>query len=470
MTRREELLELCRREPEKMVNLLLALEARVSSLEERLSKNSQNSDKPPSSDGLSKAPRQRSKSKRKPGGQKGHAGKTLKFSDKPDKIIQHGADHCQGCGQSLTEVKGVVLSRRQEIEIPEKPIQIIEHQRLEKQCPGCDQRTEGQWPAHLTGNVQYGRRFKAFCLYLLNYQLLPYERTAELLETLFGYQPGGGTLQSILEQAYDRLEPIEQAIKGAIRAAPVSHGDETSIRVDGRTKWLHVVSTLRYTYYYWSQYRGQKAHGADGLLPTYEGILMHDAYRSYFGHPFGHALCNAHLLRELQAIYETDQRQSWSWQMMRLLRTAWALVKLAQQAGHLQLPTNQRDRILALFDQLIDQADQQVPRHQRQPGQRGRVAQSAPRNLLDRIIDYKAAYLRFVTDFRVPFDNNLAERDLRMSKLQQKISGCFRTENGANIFCRIRGYISTLRKQGHDLLPALLSLWSHTPSLPLPAE
>jgi len=470
MSRRDELLELCRREPEKVVSLILVLEARVIDLEERLNKNSQNSDKPPSSDGLRKPPCQRSKSKRKSGGQQGRTGKTLKFSDKPDKIIQHSTDYCQGCGESLSNVEGAVLSRRQEIEIPEKPIQIIEHQRLEKRCPCCGQRNQGQWPTDLTGNVQYGRRFKAFCLYLLNYQLLPYERTAELLATLFGYQPGGGTLQSILDQAYATLEPIEKAIKGAIRASPVGHADETSIRVEGRTKWLHVVSTVAYTYYYWSQYRGQRAHRADGLLPDYQGILMHDAYRSYFGHTYLHALCNAHLLRELQAIYETDQSQRWSWQMMRLLRTAWTLVKIAQEAGQTQLPTHQRNRLLALFDQLIDRADQQVPHNQRQPGQPGRIAQSAARNLLDRIIEHKTAYLRFVIDFRVPFDNNLAERDLRMSKLQQKISGCFRTDAGANAFCRIRGYISTLRKQGHDLLPALLSLWTDTPFMPIPAE
>jgi len=470
MTRRDELLELCWREPEKIVNLLLALETKVAELEKRLNKNSQNSDKPPSSDGLRRPPRQQSRSKRKPGGQQGHPGKTLKFSDKPDKIIRHGADTCQGCGASLTDVEGAILSRRQEIEIPEKPIEIIEHQRLEKQCPCCGQQNQGQWPAHLTGNVQYGRRFKAFCLYLLNYQLLPYNRTSELLATLFGHQPGGGTLQSILETAYAALEPAEQAIKGAIRASPVGHADETSLRIDGQTKWLHVVSTLTYTYYYWSQYRGQKAHLADGLLPRYGGILMHDAYRSYFVHGYRHALCNAHLLRELQAIYEADQSQRWSWQLMRLLRTAWSLVKRTQVAGEIELPTQQRDRLLALFDQLIEQADQQVPRNQRQPGQRGRIAQSTERNLLDRIIEHKAAYLRFVTDFQVPFDNNLAERDLRMSKLQQKISGCFRTDNGANIFCRIRGYISTLRKQGYDLLSALLSLWTDTPFIPVPAE
>jgi transposase len=470
MTRRDELVELCRREPEKMADLILALEARVSSLELRLNKNSKNSHQPPSGEGPKKPPRQSSKSKRKPGGQKGHGGQTLKFSDKPDKIIQHGADECQACGESLVKVAGAVMARCQEIEIPEKPVQVIEHQRLEKRCPCCGQRNQGQWPAHLSGNVQYGRRFKALCTYLMVYQLLPYQRTAELLEILFGYQPGGGTLKSLLDQAYAALERVEGAIKAVIRGSPVGHGDETSIRVEGYTRWLHVFSTVSYTYYYWNRHRGQKAHQADGLLAGYEGILMHDAYPSYFGHPCEHALCNAHLLRELQAIYEADQNQRWTLHLMRLLRTAWAWVKRAKQAGDSQLPVADRDRILALFDQIVAQADRQNPPSPRQLGQRGRLAQSDARNLLDRITKHKAAYLRFVTDFRVPFDNNLAERDLRMSKLQQKISGCFRTPQGANIFCRIRGYISTLRKQGYDLLPALFSLWSDTPFIPVPAE
>ena len=470
MSRREKLIELCQREPEKVVDLLLALEAKVNELEKRVNRNSKNSDQPPSSDGLRRPPRKRSKSKRKTGGQAGRTGKTLKFSNNPDKVIEHSADYCQECGENLDVVKGAVLSRRQEIEIPDKPVQVVEHQRLEKLCPCCAQRNQGQWPPHLTGNVQYGRRFKAFCVYLMTYQLLPYERTSELLKTLLGYQPGGGTLQSILVQANEVLEPIETAIKEAIRGSPVGHSDETGIRVDGQTKWLHVFSTLSYTYYYWSKHRGQKAHQADGLLPGYSGILMHDAYRSYFVHSCKHALCNAHLLRELQAIYEADRNRRWSLHLMRLLRVAWNLVKSAKEAGQSQLSIAVRDRILALFDQIVAQADQHTPRNQRKPGQRGRVAQSVSRNLLDRLIEHKTAYLRFVTDFRVPFDNNLAERDLRMSKLQQKISGCFRTKNGANIFCRIRGYISTLRKQGFQLLPALFSLWSDTPFLPVSAE
>jgi transposase len=470
MSRRDELLELCRREPERFVDLFLALEARVAELERRVNKNSKNSDKPPSSDGLRKPPCKRAKSKRKAGGQKGHPGKTLKFSSNPDKIMGHGVDRCRDCGASLVDIEGAVLSRRQEIEIPEKPVEIIEHQRLEKQCPCCGTRNQGIWPAHITGKVQYGRRFKAFCLYLLNYQLLPYQRAGELLSALFGYQPGGGTLQSILDLAYVTLEPVEAAIKTAIRGSPVGHGDETGIRVDGQTTWLHVFSTLAYTYYYWSHHRGQKAHRADGLLPDYQGILMHDAYRSYFLYAYRHALCNAHLLRELQAIYEADPSQRWASQLMRLLRTAWALVKVAQKTDETKLPDPQADRITRLFQQIVARADQQNPPAQRQPGQRGRVAQSVPRNLIERLSQYQDAYLRFVTDFRVPFDNNLAERDLRMGKLQQKISGCFRTEAGADAFCRIRGYISTLRKQRVDLLPALFSLWSDTPFCPVSAE
>jgi len=470
MSRRDELIELCRREPEKVIDLLLALEAKVASLEVRLNRTSKNSDKPPSSDGLKKPPRQRSKSKRKPGGQKGHRGTTLKFSDQPDHIVPHEPACCQACGASLDQVEGVVVSRRQEIEIPEKPVQIIEHQCLEKQCPGCGGHTRGQWPEYLSGNVQYGRRFKAFCTYLLNYQLLPFERTGELLHTLCGYHPGGGTLQSMLEQAHTTLEPIEQAIKAAVRTSPVSHGDETSIRVDGQTQWLHVFSSLLYTYYYWSQHRGQKAHQADGTLPEYHGILMHDAYRSYFGYGYTHALCNAHLLRELQALYETDPTQRWAWQLRRLLRLAWTWVKRVQARGATHLADPLRDRMVALFEQIVLRADRHNPAAQRQPGQRGRVAQSPARNLIDRLLQHQAAYLRFLTDFRVPFDNNLAERDLRMSKLQQKISGCFRTPRGTDLFCRIRGYISTLRKQGYQILPALLSLWSDTPFIPVPAE
>lgn len=460
MSRREELIELCQKEPEKAAELILKLEA-------RLNKNSKNSHKPPASDGLKKPPAKKGKSKGKAGGQKGHVGTTLRKSDKPDRLIEHGPEQCECCGTNLVEVVGVVIGSRQEIEIPAKPIEVIEHQQLQKECPHCGASNKGQWPEHMRGNVQYGRRFKAFCVYLLSYQLLPYERTGDLLKVLFGYQPGGGTLTQAQQQAYEVLEPVEAEIKQAIRGSPNSHSDETGMRVEGKTQWLHVCSTETHTYYYWSQHRGKQAHQADGLLLGYQGILMHDAYAAYFALECHHALCNAHLLRDLQALSEADPSQTWPHQLRRLLQTAWSVVKQAKAEGLNHLPQSKQARILALFDRIIRPADQRTPRNLRQPGQRGRVAQSPQRNLLDRLLTYKADYLRFVTDFRIPFDNNLAERDLRMCKLQQKISGCFRTATGADLFCRIRGYISTIRKQGHDLLSALISLFSNSPFSPV---
>jgi len=461
--RREELIELCQKEPEKAAELILELEA-------RLNKNSQNSHKPPSSDGLKKKPAPRRKRKGKVGGQKGRKGTTLRKSEQPDRIVQHEPHQCQECGHQLVDVEGAVIGQRQEIEIPEKPVEVIEHHRLQKRCPQCGCQNEGQWPGHIRGHVQYGRRFKAVCVYLLTQQLLPYDRTGDLLKVLFGYQPGGGTLTQAQQQAYQLLEPVEAAIKEAVRASPQAHGDETGMRVEGKTQWLHVCSTQTKTYYYWSQYRGQKAHQADGLLPEYVGILMHDAYSSYFALACQHALCNAHLLRELQALAETDPSLLWPQQVNRLLRTAWAMVKQAKTDGLSELPEPTRKRIKALFGQIIDTADRRTVRNQRQPGQRGRVAQSPQRNLLDRLIAYPTEHLRFITDFSIPFDNNLAERDLRMCKLQQKISGCFRTATGADLFCRIRGYISTLRKQGHDLISALYSLFDNSPFFPISAE
>lgn len=472
MSRRDALIEQCKTEPEKVVDMLLLLEARIAALEKRINKNSQNSDKPPSSDKFAKAKSRKKKSSRKSGAQKGHPGRTLKFSETPDKIIPYSVPNCTQCGNSLNEAEGHIASRRQEIELPENPVEVIEHQAIQKCCPCCQHQNVGELPSHLRGNVQYGRRFKALCTYLMNYQLIPYERTSELMETLCGYKPGGGTLQSILEHAYTTLEPIEKHTKAKLKHSDVAYTDETGARVDSSPRWVHVFSTNDYTYYFYSRYRGHIAHLEKGLIPDYRGILMHDAYSTYFKpeYHFEHALCNAHLLRELTAIYEDDDEQLWAVQLDQLLRDAWAIVKKAKQDGYSQLPTDTLNKIQEQFDQIIAPAHQQNPHAQRKPGQRGRVGQSDVRNLLDRLIDYKEAYLRFALDFRVSFDNNLAERDLRMIKVHQKVSASFRTEHGADIFCRIKGYISTLRKQNHDIITALASLWLPTPFVPVPAE
>lgn len=472
MSRRDELIEQCKTEPEKVVDRLLLLEARLAALEKRINKNSRNSDKAPSSDKFNKAKSRKKKSERKSGAQEGHAGRTLKFSENPDKIIPYSAPDCTECGSSLQEIEGNIASRRQEIELPEKLVEIIEHQAVRKCCPQCNHQNTGEYPSHLRGNVQYGRRFKGLCAYLMDYQLIPYERTSELMETVCGYKPAGGTLQSILEHAYTALEPVEEFTKAQLIQYAVAFADETGIRVNMNPSWVHVFSNQDYTYYFYSQHRGQKAHLEKGLIPDYRGILMHDAYSTYFksDYQYEHALCNAHLLRELTAIYEDDDEQLWATQLDHLLRDSWGIVKQAKRDGLTQLPPDTQTRIQEQFNQIIAPAHQQNPHAQRKPGQRGRVAQSDVRNLLDRLIEYKDAYLRFALDFRVHFDNNLAERDLRMIKVHQKISASFRTERGAHIFCRVRGYISTLRKQGHDIISALASLWLPTPFVPIPTE
>lgn len=461
MSRRDELIEQCKKEPEKFVDLFLLMEARIAALEKRVNKNSQNSDKPPSSDKFDKAKSSKKKSERKSGAQEGHAGRTLKYSKTPDKIIPYSVPNCTKCGTSLQKVAGDVANRRQEVELPEKLVEIIEHQSIVKCCPGCQHKNVGEYPPHVRGNVQYGRRFKGLCAYLMNYQLIPYERTSELMETVCGYKPAGGTLQSILDDAYTTLEPVEKNTMVQLMHSGVANADETGIRVDSKSGWVHVFSSHNHTYYFYSRHRGQKAHLEKGLIPDYRGILMHDAYSTYFksGYQYEHALCNAHLLRELTAIYEDDGEQEWTRKLDHLLRDAWATVKQAKRDGYSQLPTDIQNKIQKQFDEIIAQPHQQNPHAERQPGQRGRVGQSDVRNLLDRLIEHKDAYLRFAFDFRVDFDNNLAERDLRMIKVHQKISGSFRTELGADIFCRIRGYISTLRKQDRDIISALASLW-----------
>jgi len=472
MSRREELIELCKKDPEAMADLILLLEARVTALEKRLNKNSRNSDKPPSDERLNKPNQSKSKSKRKTGAQEGHKGKTLRFSPEPTRVIQYDVPSCMNCGSSLSETTGSVARRKQEIELPEKPIEVIEHQAIRKCCPCCHQTNTGELPEHLRGNVQYGSRFKSFCMYLMIYHLVPYERTSEILESLCGYRPAGGTLQSILEHAHTVLEPVEEHIRNQLGQSDAAHSDETGVRVENRSSWVHVFCTEWYTYYFHSRYRGANAHLADSPLPDYSGTLMHDAYSTYFRseYQYKHALCNAHLLRELTAINEDDETQRWTLQLSHVLRVAWTIVKNAKEDGRSQLAPDTQTRIFSAFNHILAHAHQQNPHAQRKPGQRGRVAQTDARNLLDRLIEYTDAYLRFVTDFRVPFDNNLAERDLRMIKVHQKIAGSFRTQLGADIFCRIRGYISTLRKQDHDVLSSLASLWTHSPFIPVPAE
>ena len=441
--------------------------ARLEQLEARLNKDSHNSHQPPSRDGPAKRPRPRSLRKRsgKPsGGQPGHPGVTRSLVDDPGTVVPHWPTVCAGCGAGLETAPEIKRERRQVIEIPKPHPEVTEHQAAHKVCPLCQTVTAGSFPPEVTQPVQYGPRTKAAAVYLQTYQLLPYERTAETLADLFGVCLSEGTLASAQASAYTQLAPVEQAIGEAARRAAVAHVDESSIRIAGRLAWVHVFSTALWTYYAQHAKRGREAIDAIGLLLGFAGRRVHDAWAPYLNLPGLYALCNAHLLRELIGLHE-DTGQAWTQKLIRLLLSMQAAVVAAQAAGQTELTAKQRAGYEAAYTRFLNEGRLANP-PPKPTGKRGRPKQTPACNLLDRMVTHRGAVLAFLHDFRVPFDNNQAERDLRMFKVKQKVSGCFRSSHGADQFCRIRGYISTLRKQGYSVLDGLTSVFAGQPFMP----
>jgi transposase len=371
---------------------------------------------------------------------------------------------CAECGAGLETAPEIGRERRQVIEIPEPRPVVTEYQAVHKACPVCQTVTVGSFPPEVAQPVQYGPRTKAAAVYLQTYQLLPYERTAETLDDLFGVCPSEGTLASAQQSAYTGLEPVEQAIGAALQRADVVHVDETGQRVAGRTEWVHVISTALLTFYAHHAKRGREAIEAIGLLIGFGGRRVHDAWAPYLSLPGLYALCNAHLLRELIGLHE-DTGQAWVPKLIRLLVRMRAAVAAAQAAGQAELPAQQRAGYEAAYTRWVNEGLRANP-PPAPSGKRGRTKKTPARNLLERLVTHRGAILAFLHDFRVLFDNNLAERDLRMLKVKHKVSGCFRSPAGADQFCRIRGYISTLRKQGYSVLDGLTSVFAGQPFLP----
>ncbi len=446
------------------------LSTRVAELEARLNRdshNSHNSHKPPSSDGPAKLPRRRSRRKRSgkaPGGQPGHAGTTLAQVAEPASVVPHQAPACAQCGASLDTAPVVARERRQVFELPPVRPQVTEHQVWHQQCQRCQTVSAGEFPPEVTQPVQYGPGVKALAVYLQEYQQVPFERAQEFFRDVFDLPLSEGTLAAARATCAQRLEPVEAAIKQALISAPVVNLDETGLRIEGRTQWLHLAGTPRLTYYAVHPKRGRTAMDAIGILPAFRGTAVHDALSGYFEYACQHSLCNAHLLRELTAILETT-RQRWPKAVYDLLLKIKATVARAREADQAQLSARRLKHFTQHYQQLITTGLRSNPAPP-STGRRGRPRQGPIRSLLLRLKNHQPAVLAFMHDFRVPFDNNLAERDLRMAKVRQKVSGCFRSWRGAEIFCRIRGYLSTLRKQGHNLLAALRSVFAGQPLLP----
>jgi len=445
-----------------------ALTARVQELETRLNKDSHNSHKPPSSDGLAKLPRRRSRRKRSgkaSGGQAGHPGVTLLQVAEPNQLVAHTPQVCPVCQTRLETAPTVIQERRQVFELPLLQPVVIEHQVLQVRCPQCQALAVGHFPLDVTQPTQYGPGVKALAVYLQEYQHLPMARTQEFFTDVLHLPLSEGTLAQARETCAVRLEPVETAIRQGVAQSAVVNFDETGLRVAGRTQWLHVAGTPALTYYAPQAKRGQSAMNAIGILPDFKGTAVHDALHAYLAYGCRHGLCNAHLLRDLTAAGEiTDQ--TWPKAVADLLLAIKAAVEQAATAGQTQLAPQARHEFRAQYQHLIEPALQANPAPPPRHGRQGRQREGPLRNLLLRLNNHASAVLAFMHDFGVPFDNNLAERDLRMAKVRQKIAGGFRSWRGAEIFCTIRGYLSTMRKQGQNVLVALNSVFAGIPRMP----
>jgi transposase len=442
------------------------LELRVEDLEGRISKTSLNSSKPPSGDGFGKRTKSlRIKSEKPSGGQPDHPGSTLEWRNEVDAVEVHPVDACSECGVSLSGVPVEQVLSRQVFDIPPIELGVTEHQVEVKCCPDCGAQSQGTFPAQASNVVQYGPRLKGMMVYLMEGQLLPSQRTCEVLRDLLGVKVSEGTLYTTKAQCFENLEPIEQEIQQTLVKSTVAHFDETGMRVNGRLWWLHVACSNGLTYYFVHPKRGQAAMDEMAILPEFTGKAIHDGWKSYAGYDCEHFLCNAHHLRELQFILER-YGQWWTYHLSLLLTTILGQVQVAKAQGQTALAPEQRHAFEARYAAILEQGFEANPipiPPADVPKKRGRPKRSPPRNLLERLRSQQAAVLGFMNDFEVPFDNNQSERDLRMMKLKQKISGCFRSDDGAKMFCRIRGYLSTLRKQERNILNALIGLFSGNP-------
>jgi len=453
---------------EALAERITALEAENAALRARLGTNSRNSGKPPSSDGPGVKPHPqslRTPTERKTGGQRGHVGHTLRLVDKADEVQVHAPSQCKACGRSLENVAATRRERRQVVDIPPLKVRVVEHQAESRCCPGCGVETMGEFPEGVEAPAQYGAGVAAAVVYLNQEQLLPLERTCEVMGELFGCLISEGSVESAVGGCHAQLAEVEAALKLQVEGARVAHFDETGLNIGGETSWLHVASTSEVTFYAVHQQRGSKALDEIGVLPGFRGTALHDGWASYWQYgDCAHALCNAHHLRELTFV-EEQLGQGWAKGLKELLLEIKQATDAARGQALPALSDETKRNFASRFDLLLEAGLKTNPPPE-PTLKRGRPKRGKAGSLVDRLQEHKGAALAFMEDLTIPFDNNQAERDIRMVKVKEKVSGCFRTTTGADRFCRIRGYISTLRKQGMPILSALRQAIAGNPPMP----
>ena len=440
---------------------LATLRVRVAELEAQVNSNSRNSSKPPSSDGLAKpAPKSlRRRSGRKPGGQPGHPGTTLRQVEWPDEVVVHEpAGACPGCDVDASAGPRVRVERRQVFDLPPGPVAVTEHQLVTRRC-GCGAHATGRAPQRVTAPVQYGPRVAALIVYLYVGQFLSKARTAQAMAELFGLPVSEGTVATVTARAGADLDTFLDAVRARITQAPVVNFDETGLRVDSALHWLHAASTGTFSLLHVHRRRGREAMLDAGVLDRFAGIAVHDAWAPYDTFTDAHhVLCGAHLLRELQAVIDNTPQAPWCWAQ----QVTDSLLHIKDHAETAHADRRQPDRkVLAAHTQRIRDAAT-IAAATTHPGKLADKHRALARRIRDRL----PAYLAFASDPAIPFDNNAAEREIRMAKIRQKISGCLRTLAGAQQFAAIRSYTATTRKHDINLYDALSQLANGTPWLP----
>ena len=444
---------------EKLITQVTVLTQRVLELEAKLSryehpKNSSNSNISPSQDPFRKTKSLRGKSNKSPGGQKGHDGSKLKMVAVPNIIETHDVNHCDCCGNKLSNDSQGYTSR-QVFDIPTIKMQVTEHRRLIKQCLHCRKINKGVFPIEVTAETQYGNTIKSLCVYLQNYHMLPYARCSEFISDLTGHYISTGSLSNFQKQCVNNLQDYQKQVKYQLLQSSILHADETGIGLSGKNSWMHVISNANISFFAHHLNRGKQAMDTIGLLNIYKGTLIHDRFSSYFGYGCNHSLCNAHILRNLIYVEETFDA-NWAKQIRELLVKA---KKDKEKNPNLKASYYSKvfNNYVKLIRPIIKNYDKTFNKTDEQ-------------RLAFALEKHKYLVLKFIKKPEIPFDNNQAERDLRMIKVKQKVSGCFRAQTHAEYFACIRGYISTIKKNNVFVLENIKNAFILNPFIPVSAE